>query len=176
MGPAPMTTSLFGSSVSEKTVSLVKKPASAIPGMGGLAARAPVAITAREKRSLRPSTSTVSVETNFASPKKTSTPSLAKRSAESLREMRARDFRMSSIAAAKSKSTGRGTRTPNTPAPLTAATARAARSTALDGTQPKFRQSPPMRCFSTIATLAPSPAAPAAETSPAVPPPRTTRL
>ena len=45
-----------------------------------------------------------------------------------------------------------------------------------DGTQPKFRQSPPRRFLSTSATLAPRAAAPAAVTSPAVPAPRTTRL
>ena len=57
-----------------------------------------------------------------------------------------------------------------------AATARAARMMALDGTQPTLRQSPPRRCRSIKATFAPSPAAPAAVTSPAVPPPITTRL
>src|SRR4030095_9389104 len=46
----------------------------------------------------------------------------------------------------------------------------------LDGTQPTLRQSPPNRFRSTSATLAPSPAAPAALTNPAVPPPMTTRL
>lgn len=51
-GPAPMTTSRLGRSVSEKTVSLVRKPASASPGIGRLAARAPVAMTAREKTQL----------------------------------------------------------------------------------------------------------------------------
>src|SRR5262249_42503039 len=47
---------------------------------------------------------------------------------------------------------------------------------ALDGTQPTLRQSPPRSSRSTSATLAPSPAAPAAVTSPAVPAPITTRL
>ena len=56
------------------------------------------------------------------------------------------------------------------------ATALAARIRALDGTQPTFKQSPPMRCRSTSATFAPRPAAPAAATSPAVPAPTTTRL
>ena len=45
-----------------------------------------------------------------------------------------------------------------------------------DGTQPTFRQSPPISARSTIATRAPRPAAPAAVTSPAVPAPNTTRL
>src|SRR5512134_3505323 len=42
-----------------------------------------------------------------------------------------------------------------------------------DGTQPYHRQSPPSRCFSTIATLAPSDAPPAATTRPPAPPPIT---
>ena len=46
---------------------------------------------------------------------------------------------------------------------------------AFDGTHPVFRQSPPRRCRSTSATRAPRPAAPMALTSPAVPPPTTTR-
>src|SRR5262249_9055725 len=54
--------------------------------------------------------------------------------------------------------------------------ARAARISALDGTQPTLRQSPPRSSRSIRATLAPSPAAPAAVTSPAVPAPITTRL
>ena len=48
--------------------------------------------------------------------------------------------------------------------------------TLFDGTQPTFRQSPPRRLRSTSATFAPSPAAPAALTKPAVPPPMTTIL
>src|SRR3989338_4658406 len=59
---------------------------------------------------------------------------------------------------------------------MTSAAAREERINALEGTQPTFRQSPPKRCFSINATLAPSPAAPAAVTRPAVPPPMTTRL
>src|SRR5262245_4390220 len=47
---------------------------------------------------------------------------------------------------------------------------------ALVGTHPKFRQSPPIKRSSTSATRAPSAAAPAADTSPAVPAPSTSRL
>ena len=43
-----------------------------------------------------------------------------------------------------------------------------------DGTQPYHRQSPPILCFSTSATFAPSEAPPAATTSPPAPPPITT--
>jgi hypothetical protein len=53
--------------------------------------------------------------------------------------------------------------------------ARAARITALEGTQPTFRQSPPIRCLSIRATFAPRPAAAIAATRPAGPAPTTTR-
>ena len=52
---------------------------------------------------------------------------------------------------------------------------RAAPIMPFDGTQPTFRQSPPIRFRSTSATRAPSPAAIAAVTRPAVPAPITTR-
>ena len=45
-----------------------------------------------------------------------------------------------------------------------------------DGTHPTFRQSPPIRCFSISATLAPRAAETAAVTNPAVPAPITTML
>ena len=56
-----------------------------------------------------------------------------------------------------------------------ACTRRAELITALEGTHPKLRQSPPMRWRSTMATFAPSPAPMAALTSPPVPAPTTTR-
>jgi len=65
---------------------------------------------------------------------------------------------------------------PRAPAAATSPSTRADRRIAFDGTQPKLRQSPPRYRLSTRATLAPRPAAPAAETRPAVPPPMTTRL
>src|SRR5712692_3075250 len=65
---------------------------------------------------------------------------------------------------------------PNAAASRTCAQAREARIRAFEGTHPTLRQSPPSRCFSTRATRAPSPAAPAAVTRPAVPAPITTRL
>ena len=48
--------------------------------------------------------------------------------------------------------------------------------TPFDGTHPTFRQSPPMRCFSINATLAPKAEPIATVTRPAVPAPITTRL
>ncbi len=72
-----------GSSVSVNSVSLVRTRASSIPGIGGTKARAPVAITARAKRSVFPATSTVSGPEKLALPMKTSMPSSVKRRAES---------------------------------------------------------------------------------------------
>jgi hypothetical protein len=144
--------------------------------MGGAAARAPVAMTALAKRNVCPPTSMVSGPVNFPAPRKMSTPRSVKRLAESCGLMSARSRRIRSMSLPKSAVAPGGTFTPNSPASRTAATARAARMMALDGTQPTLRQSPPMKCFSMSATFAPSPAAPMAVTNPAVPAPMTTRL
>ena len=70
---------------------------------------------------------------------------------------------------------GAPTWAPSAASARTSPTACADRSSALDGTHPVFRQSPPSRARSTRATRAPRPAAPIAATRPAVPPPTTTR-
>src|SRR5574341_1213961 len=90
--------------------------------------------------------------------------------------MRARSLRIRAIAAAKSYFTHGGTWTPNSSACRTSDQAREARMTPFDGTHPTFRQSPPIRCFSIRATLAPRAAETAAVTKPAVPAPITTML
>src|SRR5882724_1209850 len=146
--------------------------------MAGTAARAPVAMTARRKRKRcppGPPTSISSGETKHPCPRKTSTPSPAKRWALSLPLIPARRRRMRSMAVAKSP--GPAAIGPPKRSALWRASLheRAARITPLEGTQPTLRQSPPIRCRSTIADRAPSPAAPAAETSPAVPAPIATR-
>src|SRR5437763_1759516 len=56
------------------------------------------------------------------------------------------------------------------------ATDRADEMSALLGTQPKFRQSPPIKFRSTRATRPPNAAVPAAATNPAVPAPMTMTL
>ncbi len=56
IGPPPMTIKCRGRSVNEKTDSLVRYPASSIPGMDGCTARAPVAMTAFRKTSSSPPT------------------------------------------------------------------------------------------------------------------------
>ena len=83
---------------------------------------------------------------------------------------------MRSITAPKSGSTPPLILTPSAPAALISPMIREDRMTHFEGTQPTLRQSPPSRCRSMSATRAPSPAAPAAVTSPAVPAPMTTRL
>ena len=143
--------------------------------MGGAAARAPVAMTARRKRSARPSTVTVSRPVNRPSPRNTSTPSSRKRGAPSTRLRPARSRRIRAMTAAKSPGPV-ATGPPKTRCDSAAACHdRAAAITLFEGTQPTLRQSPPMRCRSTRATRAPRPAATAAVTRPPVPPPTTTR-
>src|SRR5436305_5520960 len=90
--------------------------------------------------------------------------------------MPARRRRMRAMAAPKSLWASAGTTGPpkRSWASRASCQAREARITPFEGTQPTFRQSPPMRCRSIRATLAPSPAEPAAEISPAVPAPITT--
>ncbi len=90
--------------------------------------------------------------------------------------MRARSRRMRSITAPKSGSAPSLSGTPSRAASCTSPTTREERITHLEGTQPTFKQSPPSRYRSIRATRAPSPAAPAAVTRPAVPAPITTRL
>ena len=70
--------------------------------MGGAAARPPVAITARRKRSRLPSTSIASGPAKRPSPMKTSTPRSRKRAALSCGAMPARNRRIRSIAKPKS--------------------------------------------------------------------------
>jgi hypothetical protein len=129
---------------------------------------------ARE-RSSRPSTASVVGPVKRPAPGMTSTPSCVRRSTPSCGAMPARTSRMRAMTAGKSTWT-LGTRIPNRAASRAEAATRAAPIKAFDGTQPKLRQSPPSRCFSTNATFAPNPAAPMADTNPAVPPPTTTRL
>ena len=151
-----------------------------MPLIGGAEARAPEAITAFLNLSCVTSPEDVVTETVLSStklpwPKKTSMPKSEKRSAESAGLISARFCRIRSIAFAKSTAAPSGTSTPNCAALRTVAATRAAPMTPLEGTQPTLRQSPPISSRSINATRAPSPAAPAAVTKPAVPAPMTTR-
>ena len=175
IGPAPITARRRGISVSVKTVSLVRGFASRKPGIGGIAARVPVATHALEKSNSFSPTRIWRGPQNSACPRNTSTPKPFSRAAESWALIPARRRRIRSMAAEKSNSTSFGdSRIPNCPASRTLAAACAARISAFEGTHPEFRQSPPIKLRSTRATRAPSPAAPTAVTKPAVPPPITT--
>jgi hypothetical protein len=120
-------------------------------------------------------TATSCGETSRASPRMTSTPSERKRSSESLGAIAARRSRTRSMTSSNEKS-GTWSRSPQREAWAIVWAARAEAMRALLGTQPVFRQSPPMRCFSMSATRPPRPAVPAAVTRPAVPAPMTITL
>src|SRR5579864_5942361 len=158
-GPPPMTSRRRGNSVRSKTFSLVRKPASARPGIEGVSGRAPVAISAFLKRSRAPSAVSASAPVKHAWPKNTSTPAAVSRRTESARLMRARIPRMRSISAGKSTRISAGVRAPYCSAWRISAYRRDVRMIDFDGTQPTFRQSPPNRPRSINATFAPSAAA-----------------
>ena len=84
------------------TDSLVRYPASRMPGISGEAARAPVQMAAFEKRSEASPTWMVSGPVNLPSPRKTSTPSDVNRRAESLGLRLARSRRILAMTSAKS--------------------------------------------------------------------------
>ena len=180
LAPAPITASSRGWLVRSNTLSLVRNGVPDRPGMSGRIGRLPVAMTAFLNRSsLRPLSFSLPTDTdrgpeNDADPKNTSTPSDVKRSAESAGARSARRARMRAMTDGKSACADDCT--PNAGPRRDSATRRADRSMAFDGTHPVLRQSPPRRDRSTSATRAPRPAAPAAHTRPAVPPPITTRL
>ncbi len=79
IGPPPSTTSRGGNALRFQTVSDVRQPISASPGMGGTNGRAPAAMTmARVVSARTPAavfTSTVQGDVIFASPCRHSTPS-----------------------------------------------------------------------------------------------------
>jgi hypothetical protein len=107
---------------------------------------------------------------------KTSTPRPRKRATESAALISARSRRILSMAAAKSTDVRSPPITPNSALLRAAEATRAALMIPFEGTQPTLRQSPPISSRSTMATRAPSPAAPAADTRPAAPAPIATRL
>ena len=85
MGPAPMTTSDPGSSVTRVTSRLVQYGVSASPSTGGTPGSVPVATTtARDARNRRPSTSTSRSPTSRPWPRTTVAPDSSSRSTDSL--------------------------------------------------------------------------------------------
>eukprot|EP00962_Isochrysis_galbana_P047211 scaffold19230_cov129-Isochrysis_galbana.AAC.1 len=130
-------------------------------------------------RSVAPFTVTVSADAKRPRPWKTCAPAAAVASCESAGAMAARSRRIRSMTAGKSMLTCAapppGSRTPNSPARRASRSARAQRSSALEGTQPTLRQSPPARWSEMKATLAPRRADCLALTSPPAPAPMTTK-
>mmetsp|Transcript_5136 Transcript_5136/g.12379 ORF Transcript_5136/g.12379 Transcript_5136/m.12379 type:complete len:245 (+) Transcript_5136:1347-2081(+) len=150
--------------------------------MSGMRGRPPVAMHALLNLSLVQKSSVQTMtepsESKEALPMKTSTPSFfANRSAASLTDIPARTSRTRCITFAKSTLTSPVNSMPSSLSfSLSAnlAASFALRISALLGTHPVFKQSPPIHLISTIATFAPTPAAPAAVTSPPAPAPTTT--
>ena len=178
MGPPPMTASRRGSSVSEKTVSLVRKPASARPGISGWAARAPVAMIASRKRSVWPPTSTAS-RAGEPGRRRGRRPRRGRGSARPsrgrLRSARSRRSALHDRGEIDRDAVGHADAEGPPPRRASAA-ARAAASSALDGTQPKLRQSPPSRCALDQRDLGPQPGGAGRRDQPRRAAPITTRL
>ena len=114
------------------------------PGIGGMAGRLPVAMTARRNLNVRPSTD------DRARPGERC---LAEEDVHAERRQALRGIVMREVGApgadramTAAKSTCGVIDTPTPAARRASCTARAARSSAFDGTQPVFRQSPPRRC------------------------------
>jgi hypothetical protein len=114
-------------------------------------------------------------EVNSARPANMCAPVAAVAAYESAGAICARSRRIRAITAPKSSETGPPISTPSSALRRTSLRARAERRSALDGTQPTLRQSPPAKCFSTSADLAPRRAACLAEMRPPAPAPIATR-
>src|SRR3954470_2622165 len=143
-----------------------------MPGIGGIAGSDPVAMTTRRVRIVRLPALISRGPTKRASARTTSTPSPAKRSAESCGAIASTTPRTCRRTAVKSTS-GDALSTPKRLAVRTACAAFAAASSAFDGTQPVLRHSPPISARSISTVRTPSWAAIAAVVSPAAPAPIT---
>ena len=130
-----------------------------MPGIGGTAGREPVAMTNVFAVSRRPSTSNASGATNRPSPKMTSTPRPRKRSGLSNGSISAMTLAHALHDRARGRVADRTAPSPSARALRISKAIRADLMSVFDGTQPYHRQSPPILCFSTSATLAPSVAA-----------------
>ncbi len=157
-GPPPRISRWAGRSGRSNSPSWVTCGTSASPGMGGNTARLPAAMTMRRAVSRRgPSgraTSSASRPMKRACPASTVAPSAVKRAALSIGAMAAITPCTCACTAAQSMS-GAAMRRPNRPAARAFMAACAAASSALLGTHPALRQSPPMRPRSISATRRP---------------------
>ncbi len=171
IGPPPIITRLVGARSSAKICSLVSGAAAASPSIGGSAGRLPVASSTKRAVCFTSPTRTLVGDVSRAAPASTSTPRARKRSA------------LSSVAAicawiafSRAQTRAVSPRAANASRPYASAwaivwAALAEASSALDGTQPVHRQSPPGRSRSATATLMPSWEANSAATMPAEPRP-----
>ena len=170
IGPPPSTRSRRGSSVRDHTESEVRGAASARPGRSGTTGEEPVATSAWVKLTRSPSTVADVGPVKTTVPWATEAPAARIAAGESTGSMVVIEARTCSITASKSTDT-ESTWTPREAAARASPAACAAASSALLGTQPVHRQSPPVRSRSTRRVVAPNPAAVWAATRPAVPPP-----
>src|SRR5260370_19255514 len=161
---------------------MVTKPTSFNPSIGGTAGREPVEMQKRLALTafLEPSAYVSSIscgDRKRGLAKITSTPQASNRSGLSCSPTVSITRATRSVIEAKTPSLNSrevGAK-PKSLARRTSAANRAERINVFEGTHPVYRQSPPSNFFSTRATRAPSCAAPPATTSPAEPPPITTR-
>ena len=153
MAPPPIINSLLGSVCNCHRVSEVRGSVSAKPGMGGIIGLAPVARIIFSALTWRPSIATCQGLIICACPATQSTPKRVNRSSESWGSISDMTSLTRPITAAKSTS-GTPTLMPKLLAFSMSLTDLAARINALLGTQPVFKQSPPMLAFSTNITFA----------------------
>src|SRR6266849_2453553 len=149
------------------------KPALSRPAIGGTAVREPVAMTMSFASRLRSLTSTVLALTSLAAPSMTSMPSLRNFSGSSCFPATPCASRIESMIDFGFTLGATGS-SPHRCAFRMWCASRADATSALVGTQPVHRQSPPRASRSMRATRRPRRAQPDAVTSPAVPPPITT--
>jgi hypothetical protein len=155
---------------------LVQNGTSVSPSTGGREGLDPVATIHALAVRRSPSTDTVWSSTKRGSPNRTAAPSPQNRSGESCSWIVSITERTRAMTAARETGGSVVSGSPNSFARRARDQTPAVRISVFDGTQPKWRQSPPsFFAFSTRIVFAPNCAAPAAAVSPAAPPPRIPR-
>src|SRR5258705_846488 len=174
MAPPPRTASEAGSSFGIAAWRLVQKGTVSRPGMVGIAAVLPLAITtARRAMSCSLPTATVRRSVSFPSPRKSLAPvaSIAAAGRLSSRSRAIHSVRFETLGKSTAHSTREAARTRARSASLNVSPER---SRVLEGMQPQYGHSPPTSSRSTTASVSPLSLRPAAIASPATPPPRHT--
>jgi hypothetical protein len=161
MGPPPIIPSRGDKLVKENTVALVRYSASSMPSLGGTAGREPVQIAALLKRRVLPATTSRSEPVDCAPRKDIDAQFIAEAPGQVLPADLRPDPLHPRHHPAKSTKSPLPPSMPNSAASRPLRKIRAALISPLEGTQPAFRLSPPMRWRSTRATSAPRPTVPA---------------